>query len=59
MSFQEKNDMLVRDRMDYEIDSAYVWRKPTFPNRSRKYSMKKRVSFFDLENEDTADHRLG
>lgn len=55
MSSLEKNDKLARDRMDCENDRVYIWKIPTFPNRSRKHPPKKRVRSSDLENDSMND----
>lgn len=49
-----KNDKLARDHMDYENSNVYIWKKPTYANRSRKHSQK-RVSFSDLDNDSIND----
>lgn len=49
-----KSDKMDRDCVDYEINTVYTWKKPTF-GCSHKHRSKKLVSFSDQESKSLND----
>lgn len=49
-----KQDKMHRDKVDYESNTVYSWKKPVY-TQPRRHRTNKRVSFSDLEAESAND----